>query len=97
MAKEQGVSDDTIQAVFEKRMPLHAPADEKLTIEVCRALHETQELRNRSTTAPLQRGDEQGLMDIIQTIGFYTFVVDDLERIQHTHRRKRPYAVSRSE
>jgi len=44
MAKEQGVSDETIQAVFEKRMPANAPADEKLTIELCRALHETQDL-----------------------------------------------------
>jgi len=74
MAKEQGVSDDTIQAVFEKRMPLHAPADEKLTIEVCRALHETQELPKPLYDRAIATWDEQGLMDIIQTIGFYTFV-----------------------
>jgi 4-carboxymuconolactone decarboxylase len=74
MAKEQGVSDDTIQAVLEKRMPQHAPADEKLTIEVCRALHETQDLPKPLYDRAIATWGEQGLMDIIQTIGFYTFV-----------------------
>ena len=74
MAKEQGVTDETIQAVFEKRMPANAPADEKLTIEVCRALHETQDLPKPLYDRAIATWGEQGLMDIIQTIGFYTFV-----------------------
>src|SRR3954468_16664308 len=37
MAREQGISDDVIQAVFEQRLPENAPDDEKLTIAVCRA------------------------------------------------------------
>ncbi len=44
MAREQGVSDAVIQAVFDERLPTDAPADETLTIEVCRALHDTQDL-----------------------------------------------------
>lgn len=30
--------------MFDQRMPENAPEDEKLTIEVCRALHETNDL-----------------------------------------------------
>ena len=74
MAREQGVSDDVIRAVFEKRVPKDAPADELLTIEVCRALHETQDLPEPLYDRAVATWGEQGLMDIIQTIGFYTFV-----------------------
>jgi 4-carboxymuconolactone decarboxylase len=74
MAKEQGVSEDVAQAVFEQRMPENAPADERLTIAVCRALHETQELPIDLYRQAIAMWGEQGLMDIIQTIGFYTFV-----------------------
>jgi len=74
MAREQGVSDAVIQAVFEQRLPEHAPADEMLTIEVCRALHETQDLPLALYQRAVAQWGEQGLMDIIQTIGFYTFV-----------------------
>lgn len=74
LASEQGVSDEVIQAVFERRMPEHAPEDEKLTIAVCRSLHETQELPLDLYRQAIAMWGEQGLMDIIQTIGFYTFV-----------------------
>jgi len=74
MAREQGVSDAVIQAVFDRRMPQDAPDDEKLTIELCRALHETQDLPKPLYDRAIATWGEQGLMDIIQTIGFYTFV-----------------------
>ena len=74
MAKEQGVSDEVIQAVFDQRLPENAPADELLTIQVCRALHETQDLPLALYRAAVEQWGEEGLMDIIQTIGFYTFV-----------------------
>ena len=74
MAREQGVSEEVIQAVFERRLPENAPADERLIIEVCRALHETQDLPLELYRAAVAQWGEDGLMDIIQTIGFYTFV-----------------------
>jgi 4-carboxymuconolactone decarboxylase len=74
MAKDQGISDEVIQAVFERRMPADAPEDEKLTIEVCRALHETQDLPLPLYRRAVAQWGEQGLMDMIQTIGYYTFV-----------------------
>ena len=74
MAREQGISEDVIQAVFEQRLPDGAPEDEVLTIRVCRALHETQDLPLELYERAVDLWGEQGLMDIIQTIGFYTFV-----------------------
>ena len=74
MAKEQGVSDAVIDAVFEQRLPDDAPDDELLTIRICRALHETQDLPLDLYQRAIATWGEQGLMDIIQTIGFYTFV-----------------------
>ncbi|MEM7366791.1 MAG: carboxymuconolactone decarboxylase family protein [Pseudomonadota bacterium] len=74
MARDQGVSDEVIQAVFEQRMPETAPDDEILTIEVCRALHETKDLPIEIYERAVKAWGERGLMEIIQTIGYYTFV-----------------------
>lgn len=74
MARNEGVSDEVIQAVFEQTMPESAPDDERLCIQVCRALHETRDLPSDLYTRAVDTWGEQGLMEIIQTIGFYTFV-----------------------
>jgi len=74
MARDEGISDEVIQAVFEQRLPENAPEDETLTIEVCRALHESHDLPRQLYDRAIAMWGEQGLMDIIQTIGFYTFV-----------------------
>ena len=74
MAREQGIGDEVIQAVFDQRIPENAPDDEKLTIEVCRALHETQDLPLALYQRAIAMWGEDGLMEVIQTIGFYTFV-----------------------
>ncbi len=75
MAKAEGVSDEVIAAVFEQREPPEqSPEDEKLTIAVCRALHETRELPLPLYEQAIALWGEPGLMDIIQTIGFYSFV-----------------------
>ncbi len=74
MAREQGVSEEAILAVFEQRPPRGVPDDELLTIEVCRALHETQDLPRVLYDRAVAMWGERGLVDIIQTIGYYTFV-----------------------
>jgi 4-carboxymuconolactone decarboxylase len=74
LAKEQGISDEVIQAVFDQRQPEVAPEDEQLTIEVCRSLHVAHELPLPLYQRAVDMWGEEGLMDIIQTIGFYTFV-----------------------
>ena len=75
MASNEGVSDAVIQSVFDQTdPPADAPEDEKLVIAVCRSLHETKDLPLPLYQAAIELWGERGLMDIIQTIGFYTFV-----------------------
>ena len=75
MAKNEGVSDGVIQAVFDQgEPPINAPDDEKLTIAVCRAIHETRDLPLPLYHASIECWGETGLMELIQTIGFYSFV-----------------------
>ena len=75
MAKAEGISDEVIQAVFDQvEPPNDTPDDEKLTIAVCRAIHETKDLPLPLYQASIECWGEAGLMDIIQTIGFYSFV-----------------------
>lgn len=74
MALENGVSQETIDAVFELRRPAEAPADELLTIDICRVLHETHRLPQALYDQAIATWGEQGLVDLIATIGFYTFV-----------------------
>ncbi len=74
MAHENGVSQEVIDAVFAKQRPAVAPEDELLTIDVCRALHETHQLPRALYDSAVATFGEQGLMELIATIGFYTFV-----------------------
>lgn len=74
MAREQGVSDDVIEAVFAGRRPDTAPADEQLTYDVVTALHRTHDLPLPLYDHAVDAFGEQGLMDLIMTIGFYGFV-----------------------
>ncbi len=74
MAREQGVSQAVIDAVFEQITPESAPDDELLTIEVCRALHEDHTLNAGLYERAVDEFGEQGLVEMIMTIGYYTFV-----------------------
>lgn len=74
MAKENGVSDAVIADVFALRRPPGAPADELLTIDVCRAMHETHRLPPDLYARAVETFGEQGLVELMATIGFYTFV-----------------------
>lgn len=78
-AKEAGVSEEVIQAVFEERLPEHAPADESLTIEICRALHESHELTTGLYESAIAEFGERGLVEIIATVGYYTLVAMTLK------------------
>ena len=74
MAREHGVKDEVIDAVFARRRPEAAPADELLTYDVVTALHETHELPLELYNKAVDAFGEQGLMELIMTIGFYGFV-----------------------
>lgn len=74
MAREHGVSQEVIDDVFAERRPEGAPDDELLTYDVCTALHRTHRLPPQLYARAVERFGEQGLVEIVATIGFYTMV-----------------------
>ncbi|HEY7200393.1 MAG TPA: carboxymuconolactone decarboxylase family protein [Candidatus Dormibacteraeota bacterium] len=74
MAREHGVAQETIDAVFARRRPEAAPEDELLAYDVCVALHETHRLPAELYARAVERFGEQGVVEIVGTIGFYTMV-----------------------
>lgn len=74
MALDSGVSQAVIDEIFAARRPEKAPADELLVYDVCIALHKTHQLPMDLFKHAVAILCEQGLVEIIATIGFYTFV-----------------------
>jgi 4-carboxymuconolactone decarboxylase len=74
MAREHGISQEVIDAVFEQRRPETAPEDEKVVYDVCKALHETHQLPLDIYQKAIGLFSERGLVEIIATIGYYTMV-----------------------
>ena len=74
MARENGVTQEVIDAVFAQRRPDKAPVDELLIYDVCRTLHETHQLPPDLYQQAVGLFGERGLVEIIATIGYYTFV-----------------------
>lgn len=82
MAREHGVADEVIDAVFAQRRPEGAPEDELIVFDVCTALHQTCRLPEDVYARAVERFGERGLMDIVGTIGFYTTVAMTLSAFQ---------------
>ena len=74
MALENGVTQSTIDDIWNQRMPTGAPADEQLVYEVAKSLHERHELSNELYRRAVDSFGERGLVEIIGVIGFYTMV-----------------------
>ncbi|MBN1380848.1 MAG: carboxymuconolactone decarboxylase family protein [Deltaproteobacteria bacterium] len=74
LALDNGISQVVIDAVFEVRRPDMAPADELLVYDICMALHKTHQLPMDLYNQAVESFGEVGLVDIIATIGYYTFI-----------------------
>lgn len=74
LAREFGVAQETIDAIFAERRPESAPDDEKLVYDVSHAIHATRDLPLELYQRAVARFGEQGLVELLATLGFYTFV-----------------------
>ena len=74
LAREFGVAQETIDAIFAERRPEQAPEDERLVYDVSRTLHETRDLPLDLYQRAVARFGEQGLVELVSVLGFYTFV-----------------------
>jgi 4-carboxymuconolactone decarboxylase len=73
-AKRYGVSDQTLDDVMNLRAPASSPADEQIAVEISRSLHETHELPRELYDRAVATFGEQGLVELVATIGYYTTV-----------------------
>lgn len=74
LALDNGVSQEVLNAIFEQRRPDMAPEDELLVYDICSSLHKTHQLPMDLYERAIESFGEQGLVDIIATIGYYTFI-----------------------
>jgi 4-carboxymuconolactone decarboxylase len=79
MARQNGVTDEVIDAIFAGIRPTMAPGDELLAYDVCRSLHEHHDLPVDLYAAAVAQFGEEGLMELVATIGFYTMVAMTLQ------------------
>jgi len=73
-ARDFGVAQETIDDVFARRRPERAPADEQLVYDASLALHETRDLAPELYARFVAQFGEQGLVELIGVLGFYTLV-----------------------
>ena len=74
LGREAGVDPTTIDGIFTGQVPEGAPPDERLVWEVARSLHETHRLPEGLYERFVADFGEEGLVEMIATIGYYTFV-----------------------
>lgn len=74
LGKEAGVDEGTIRGIFDGEVPPDAPADERLVWEAARSLHETHRLPDDLYERFVGEFGEEGLVEMIATTGYYTFV-----------------------
>jgi 4-carboxymuconolactone decarboxylase len=93
MARQNGVSDEVIAAVFERRLP-EEPEDERLVVEIARALHETHRLPEETYSRAVSAFGERGLMDLVAVLGLYDMVAMTLAAFDvQPGGADRPFAV----
>lgn len=84
LARQNGVSDEVIDAIYAGLRPTMGPADELIAYDACRALHEHHELPAEQYAAVVEQFGEEGLMELVATIGFYTMVAMTLQAFEVT-------------
>jgi 4-carboxymuconolactone decarboxylase len=72
LAAQAGVSAAAIDAIADGRMPQGMDFDERLIYNACSELHRTHAVTDATYEALLARLGEQGVVDLIALIGYYT-------------------------
>ena len=74
MALEHGVTQETLDAIMAEQHPESAPPDEQLAYELSSSLHRDHRLTRPLYDRAIKTFGEQGLVEIIAVIGYYTLV-----------------------
>ena len=73
-AIEYGIAPEVLDAVLAGRRPECAPAEQQLLYDVCMSLHREHALPEPLYGRAVRTFGEQGLVELIGVIGFYTLV-----------------------
>lgn len=74
IARQQGIAQETIDAIAEGRTPQALPDDEAVLVEFCTELHRRRGVGDDTWQAALRHFGEQGVVDLIGLCGYYTLL-----------------------
>ena len=82
LAEEAGVPAAAIEAIRIGGTPVFAAKDEALVYRICNEIFRTQRLSDESFNAAVTALGEQGLVEVIGIIGYYTLIGNTLNVFQ---------------
>lgn len=82
LAVEAGVPAAAIEAIRTGGTPVFAADDEKLVYRVCGEIFRTQRLSDESFAEAIKAFGEQGVVEIVSLIGYYTLIGNTLNVFQ---------------
>lgn len=74
LAERAGVPHDAVEAIRRGQTPSFEKTDEGLVHRICTELFTTQRLSDRSFTDATETLGEQGLVEVIAIVGYYTLI-----------------------
>jgi 4-carboxymuconolactone decarboxylase len=74
IARTQGIAQDTLDAIAAGRRPSQMRDDEALVHDFCMELQRDHGVSDTTWTAAVQRLGEQGAVDLVGVIGYYTLL-----------------------
>jgi len=74
IAVREGISADTVDAIARGHRPLRMDEDEATVVDFCAELHRDRKVSDATWSRALQRLGEQGVMDLVAVVGYYTLL-----------------------
>jgi 4-carboxymuconolactone decarboxylase len=74
IAAQEGIGQDVIDAIAQRRAPAGLAPDEQAVYDFCKELHENKRVTDATYAAALAQFGEQGVVDLMGLNGYYTFL-----------------------
>jgi 4-carboxymuconolactone decarboxylase len=74
IARREGISAETVEAISLRRKPLNLPEDEAVVYEFCLQLNESKKVEDCTWNQAVHMFGEQGAVDLVGINGYYTLL-----------------------
>jgi 4-carboxymuconolactone decarboxylase len=81
-AREQGISSEIVEAISERRTPIFTRDDERFVYDITIELNSTSTVSESTLRRGLELFDEQKLVELVSSIGFYAMVAMTLNAFE---------------